>query len=133
LTHCSSDANLFKPHKFSKTKKAPQQRYYIDAVINAFSASEPTSFDQLCKTHLNASIDILQYIKSGNKPMPSMGNLRHLPPTKKPTLIFDLDETLIHCNENASMPCDVLLPIKFPNGATVKAGINIRPYARECL
>ena len=27
----------------------------------------------------------------------------------------------------------MLLPIKFPNGATVKAGVNIRPYARECL
>lgn len=31
------------------------------------------------------------------------------------------------------MPCDVLLPIRFPNGAMVKAGVNIRPYARECL
>lgn len=31
------------------------------------------------------------------------------------------------------MPCDVLLPIKFPSGDIIEAGINVRPYARECL
>lgn len=25
------------------------------------------------------------------------------------------------------------MPIKFPNGQTLKAGINVRPYAKECL
>ena len=91
LTHCASDANMFKPHKYTKEKKVIQQRYYIDAIINAHSTSNPTTFDQLCRTHLTASVDILTYIKNANKPMPSLGNLRHLPPTKKPTLIFDLD------------------------------------------
>ena len=133
LTHCSSDANLFKPHKFSNKQKKVGQRFYIDAVINAFSTDNPTSFDQLCKTHMNTSIDILQYIRNANKPMPPIPTPRRLASTKKPTLIFDLDQTLIHCNEHASMPCDVLLPIKFPNGTVVKAGVNIRPYARECL
>lgn len=58
-----------------------------------------------------------------------------MPPVKdnKHTIIFDLDETLIHCNENLEIAYDVALPIKFPNGAVLKAGINIRPYARECL
>lgn len=51
----------------------------------------------------------------------------------KKTIVFDLDETLIHCNENTSMPCDVILPIKFPNGDIIEAGINIRPYTMECL
>jgi len=27
----------------------------------------------------------------------------------------------------------VYLPITFPNGYKLKAGINIRPFARECL
>jgi len=27
------------------------------------------------------------------------------------TVVFDLDETLIHCNENSSMKADVLIPI----------------------
>mmetsp|Transcript_13943 Transcript_13943/g.11918 ORF Transcript_13943/g.11918 Transcript_13943/m.11918 type:complete len:257 (-) Transcript_13943:179-949(-) len=51
----------------------------------------------------------------------------------KKTIVFDLDETLIHCNENTSMPCDVILPIKFPHGEVIEAGINVRPYAIECL
>lgn len=65
--------------------------------------------------------------------MPQTPSRRALPPTQRMTLIFDLDETLIHCNEHANMPCDVLLPIKFPNGAIVKAAVNVRPWARECL
>ena len=32
------------------------------------------------------------------------------------TVILDLDETLIHCNENANMVSDIKLPIKFPTG-----------------
>lgn len=53
-------------------------------------------------------------------------------PTKK-TVIFDLDETLIHCNENNNLPADVYLPILFPSGDKVKAGINIRPLASYIL
>ena len=52
----------------------------------------------------------------------------------KKTLVFDLDETLVHCCENIEeMQPDVLLPVTFPNGEVINAGINIRPYALECL
>jgi len=51
----------------------------------------------------------------------------------KRTVLFDLDETLIHCNESPEIPSDVILPIKFPHGEIIEAGINIRPYALECL
>lgn len=47
--------------------------------------------------------------------------------------MFDLDETLIHCNDTLEKPCDVVLPILFDTGEVIKAGINIRPYARETL
>lgn len=46
----------------------------------------------------------------------------------KKTIIFDLDETLIHCNDSLDKPYDVSLPIKFGNGDIVNAGINIRPH-----
>ncbi|EGR33782.1 NLI interacting factor-like phosphatase family protein, putative [Ichthyophthirius multifiliis] len=52
---------------------------------------------------------------------------------RQKTLVFDLDETLIHCNENVQIPSDVVLPIKFPTGEIIEAGINIRPYCYECL
>eukprot|EP01016_Furgasonia_blochmanni_P045293 TRINITY_DN6365_c0_g1_i16.p2 TRINITY_DN6365_c0_g1~~TRINITY_DN6365_c0_g1_i16.p2 ORF type:complete len:211 (-),score=64.93 TRINITY_DN6365_c0_g1_i16:296-928(-) len=51
----------------------------------------------------------------------------------KKTVIFDLDETLIHCNESLNLPADVVLPIRFPSGEIVQAGISVRPYAVECL
>jgi len=51
----------------------------------------------------------------------------------KKTVIFDLDETLIHCNESTDMPSDVILPIRFPHGEIIEAGINIRPGAVEIL
>jgi TFIIF-interacting CTD phosphatase-like protein len=47
-------------------------------------------------------------------------------------IIFDLDETLVHCSENL-VAADVVLPITFPTGEQVGAGINIRPYVIDCL
>jgi CTD small phosphatase-like protein 2 len=55
-------------------------------------------------------------------------------PHIKKTIIFDLDETLVHCIDDIEHnPCDQEISVTFPNGETVKAGINIRPYALECL
>lgn len=41
----------------------------------------------------------------------------------KKTLIFDLDETLIHCNEMMDVESDVILPITFPNGEIIEVFI----------
>ena len=51
----------------------------------------------------------------------------------KKTVVFDLDETLIHCNDSADEESDVVLAIKFPSGEIIDAGINIRPYAKKLL
>jgi FMN phosphatase YigB (HAD superfamily) len=52
----------------------------------------------------------------------------------KKTAIFDLDETLVHCVDDPTQEeCDIILEINFPNGEVADAGINIRPYAIECL
>lgn len=42
---------------------------------------------------------------------------------EKKTLVLDLDETLIHCNESLSEPYDHLLNIKFADGEIV----DVRP------
>ena len=50
------------------------------------------------------------------------------------TIIFDLDETLVHCIDDIeTTPYDLPISVTFPSGETVEAGINIRPFAYECL
>ena len=52
----------------------------------------------------------------------------------KKVVIFDMDETLIHCVDDIeTQDPDVILEIDFPDEETVYAGINIRPYVMECL
>jgi len=102
------------------------------------AAQQPQS--ELHKLHLLQTLQSLQYLKNLRKPEPNelLSKTVYLPPpTKagcKKTLIFDLDETLIHCVDDISAdPPDVVLPVTFPNGEVVDAGVNIRPGAVECL
>ncbi len=55
-------------------------------------------------------------------------------PGHKKVLIFDMDETLIHCVDDIeTQNPDVILEIDFPEEETVCAGINLRPYLMNCL
>jgi len=59
-----------------------------------------------------------------------------LPPSEhSKVLIFDMDETLIHCVDDiATQDPDVVLEIDFPGEEeTVYAGINLRPFLVEVL
>lgn len=51
----------------------------------------------------------------------------------KYTIVLDLDETLIHCNDSLNDPYDIKIKIKFPTGENIDAGVNIRPYAQQFL
>ena len=56
-----------------------------------------------------------------------------LPPTmKKGTIIFDLDETLAHCDLQNIQLADHQITV-VENGAKTAVGVYIRPYATECL
>lgn len=52
----------------------------------------------------------------------------------KKVVVFDLDETLIHCKEDFDLNhIDHIIKISFPDGETVTAGLNVWPYALETL
>jgi len=51
----------------------------------------------------------------------------------KKLVVFDLDETLVHCNTDNILNSDKIITVTLNNGEQVKAGVNIRPYAIECL
>ena len=45
------------------------------------------------------------------------------------TLVFDLDETLIHCNEAPDDPSDIFLPVTFPSGDIVNVEFVFLTFA----
>lgn len=49
------------------------------------------------------------------------------------TVVFDLDETLVHCNEDINLKSDFKIPIQLPNGTFFEAGINVRPHTQSVL
>ena len=91
--------------------------------------------------HLIQTLQSLQYVKFHLK-QPAIEEIFRkrvqLPAFKetwiKKTIVFDLDETLVHCIEDyMNKDVDKLIQVKFPSGDIATAGINIRPYAMECL
>ena len=78
------------------------------------------------REHLAQSLQTLQFLQNVRKP--SLKEIDNhsvaLPPSKciytlilvPMTIVLDLDETLIHCNESLNIPHDVSLNIKFPTG-----------------
>lgn len=142
-----SRRNKTKKHHSTK-KKLPKfdKVYYIDKLIESFRGKEsqerstksPQSKKITFYDHFVQSTQSVIYIQNTQKPSDDvlLDKKVYLPPQQngdKKTLIFDLDETLIHCNDNPETPCDIKVPIKFTGGDIVEAGLVIRPYAVECL
>jgi Dullard-like phosphatase family protein len=114
--------------------------YYMTYLEKAHRwGGEPDYFVQLYQEHFLQTFQALNFCKAIKPTDPAvLAQKRVYFPKRdthkdKKTLVFDMDETLIHCNESLDMPADVILPILFPNGEVVEAGVNVRPYAIECL
>jgi len=121
-------------------KKKDNFTYYITSLEKHHrNWNESDYFCQIYKEHFIQSFQALTFCKYLKPVDPKMLAQKKVFLPRKPahkdkkSIIFDLDETLIHCNESADVPSDVVLPIRFPHGEIIEAGINVRPYALEIL
>lgn len=85
------------------------------------------------------TLQALKYLK-GLPPIPESvisEKKVYVPPSKKPLVIFDLDETLIHCvgtrEECGGKKIDRFVELKFEGEDPIDAGINIRPHLKAAL
>ncbi|KAL4505421.1 hypothetical protein ABPG72_002483 [Tetrahymena utriculariae] len=137
----SNPNNSNKKHFVSKSydKQHPEIQYYHHGLMKAFKTPYP--MDQMSILFRQHFLQTCQGVLYSNLARPvnpkdlvtKKVQLGPRNPKYKKTLIFDMDETLIHCNESASTPSDVIIDVRFPTGEYIQAGINIRPYAIEIL
>ncbi|CAD8110098.1 unnamed protein product [Paramecium sonneborni] len=107
--------------------------YYFSSIIKGYMQIEITRPIELIREHLLQTMQASIFQKSVKIANNFEDKKINLPSTSKKTIVFDLDETLIHCNESIQIQGDVVLPIKFPSGEIIEASINIRPYAQQIL
>lgn len=77
------------------------------------------------KQYSHSFLKSLMFASKIDKPCPKMVkelsvSLGPLPRGVKKTLIFDLDETLIHCSQNQKMEFDHIITITIPDAGSTK-------------
>lgn len=125
---------------FSKEDFPKEQPLYymvdLHNTLNDRPCDLPSEIKLAFQQHFNQTLQSLAFFKKlkleGYKSNGLSVELGPSPKNQK-TLVFDLDETLIHCKTDQSGPCDAKVPVTFPGGETIMAGINIRPFAKEIL
>ncbi|CAD8047657.1 unnamed protein product [Paramecium sonneborni] len=111
--------------------------YYVSSMIEAIKGAYD-SVSQLYRDHALQTYNSICFCLNQTIPADNIIQKKQIDLPQKNTkfrkiVVFDLDETLIHCNENQNNKSEVCLPITFPSGDTVQAGINIRPWAKQIL
>ncbi|CAD8144229.1 unnamed protein product [Paramecium octaurelia] len=102
--------------------------YYISDVVSAFESKE-NYFNRLFKEHFSSSCMALKQCANSKiiykpKPVIIQNNPQNI---KKYILLFDLDETLVHCTLDLKLPCDKKLIIKLSQDETFQVGVSVRP------
>jgi hypothetical protein len=96
----------------------------LTSIVTQVKETQETVED-VYKDHLYSTFNALRFIKSMTKPTAEQiyskrVNLPKKGGTNRKTLIFDLDETLVHCCEEDLLPnADIVLPVKLPSGDVI--------------
>lgn len=150
-TNASSKSTLFKrdPVSFDNSENLHQ---IVTQVSNPKLSVKQKKEQEMTPSEIQARSEIL-YREHLFQTFQALKFVRNIPPANmdivrskkvnlarrrgyedKKTIVFDLDETLVHCCEDLDLSePDVILPIQFPSGDMIHAGINVRPFAIECL
>lgn len=116
----------------------PFFKFLSDETIDFSHLSEEEKHrhsENIYKEHLKQTFYSLKIVKNLQKysSLSLKTELIQLPPkySNRKTLIFDLDETLVHCM--GQRKGQVQITVKFPCNKECKAWINLRPYLIDCL
>lgn len=115
----------------------------LKGLVTQVKEIEEGDSELVYREHLFATFNALRFIKTMSKPSAEQIYVKRVTLPKRSglrkTMIFDLDETLVHCiDDSLGTTPDVTLPVRLPSGDLInvrakQAGINVRPYAKEIL
>ncbi|EAS07878.1 NLI interacting factor-like phosphatase (macronuclear) [Tetrahymena thermophila SB210] len=121
-----------------KLQKNVVCQYYVKPLLRAVNLALRDNISCLFREHFLSSFQSFHMMNT--IPVSSQKEIDErciiMPPfeiKKKKTLILDLDETLIHCNESLDNSSDFILDIQADSKEVVQAGINVRPFAKQFL
>lgn len=118
-------SKLGKPSIASTTDSSPSHNdelYYIGPLSKACQEKNPGYTDLLFSDHLYQALQAAKFSEfvdcEADEILFQVEEKRvNLPPSKfAKTIIFDLDETLIHCNDSEGDNGDADIKVNFPNG-----------------
>ncbi|CAD8191176.1 unnamed protein product [Paramecium pentaurelia] len=111
-----------------------QKQYYMYNLVGHFEDQLDDTFQaQMYLRHFLQIYENLQKSKNIQISLTFSISQKIKAQTKRQkTLVIDLDETLVHCNEYPQLKSDFYIPVQV-NNIIYQAGISIRPYAQEFL
>jgi hypothetical protein len=133
LTQGKNSSQSFLGDKFELTPK--HQNYYIH-ILKTTLKGLPLRERSLVRAHFLNSLQAIMFrtMNYPNNILPKLDRSKiiELPPSKKKLIIFDLDETLIHCKDTDIQNCMIRTPVTFSNGATITVkNIYPKPIGRD--
>ena len=151
---CTSAASGLHSDKSSKTLKKKKKTgkeaasvklalknqgvFYMHKLELSFKECGDDEESGLFRNHFKSTIQSLSLLANVGKTVGPFDEKQRvsMPPLRHPgrpeltadlkTIIFDLDETLIHCNEDQDNPCDTRVPVSFPTGDFIEVGTTDR-------